>query len=353
VTNPLAGVPLAPLCTLELGGAAAWLVEAGGDAEVIDALRWARDAGHPVTILGGGSNVVIADAGVPGLVLRVVPRGLELDRASGRVTVAAGEPWDDVVSASVEASLAGLECLAGIPGLAGATPIQNVGAYGQEVAETIVSVRVLDRRTLEVTELPGADCDFSYRDSRFKREPARFVVLAVTFQLRPGGAPTVRYAELTRVLEERASSRASLGVVRETVIALRRAKSMVIDPADENRRSVGSFFTNPIVPADEAALVLARAADLGAGDVPRWDVPGDHVKLAAGWLIERSGIHKGDRHGPVGISTRHALSLVHHGQGTTAALVTLARHVRTRVHTTFGLTLTPEPTFLGFPTPPM
>ncbi|MFW6050387.1 MAG: UDP-N-acetylmuramate dehydrogenase [Myxococcota bacterium] len=346
-------VPLAPLTTLELGGPAEHFVEADDVPTVTSALRWAAARGMPATLLGGGSNVVVPDAGVAGLVVRLGLRGVAMRRDGDRVlvTAAAGEPWDALVARTVDAGLAGLECLSGIPGLVGATPIQNVGAYGQEVAETLARVRVLDRRTLEVHDLGPSECGFAYRDSRFKREPGRHAVLEVTFALVPGGAPAVRYAELERALEEAGDEAPTLAAVRDTVLRLRRAKGMVIDPDDANRRSAGSFFTNPVVSDAEAARVVERALALGVArdpsEVPRWPAGGGRTKLAAGWLIERAGIAKGHRQGHVGVSSRHALALVHHGGGTTDELLALARRVRDTVHARFGVTLVPEPVLLG------
>jgi UDP-N-acetylmuramate dehydrogenase len=318
---------------------------------VLAALDWAGTRSLPAVVLGGGSNLVVADAGFDGLVVRVAPRGLQFAAAGDVVLVeaAAGEPWDGVVAETVARGLGGLECLSGIPGLAGATPIQNVGAYGQEVAETVSAVRVLDRTTGAVSTLPAPACTFSYRDSAFKRTPDRHVVLGVTFALRPAGPPALKYGELRRALA--GVARPSLAEVRAAVLGLRRGKSMVIDPADPNCRSVGSFFTNPIVPAEQAARLVERAlADgvvAGPDEVPRWAAPGGAVKLAAGWLIERAGVEKGLRRGPVGVSSRHALALVHHGGGTTAALLALAREIRDTVETRFGVRLVPEPTLLG------
>jgi UDP-N-acetylmuramate dehydrogenase len=342
-------VPLAPLTTLELGGPASFFARAEDEATVIEALRWARPKGVPVFVLGGGSNLVVGDAGFDGLVLQVAPRGLSFVGGAGEtlVTAAAGEPWDALVSEAVARGLAGVECLAGIPGLVGATPIQNVGAYGQEVSETIRAVRALDRQTMTVTELAPAGCGFGYRDSAFKRAPDRHVVLGVTFALRPGGAPALRYPELVQA----AGPHPTLAHVRATVLALRRRKSMVLDPADENRRSAGSFFMNPIVPAAQADALVAQALREGlvsaAAQVPVYPAADGQVKLAAGWLIERAGVLKGQRRGSVGISSRHALALVHHGGGRTADLLALAREVRDRVAARFGVRLVAEPTLLG------
>jgi len=344
-------VPLAPLTTLQLGGDARHLAEASDDAAIVDALRWADARGLPALILGGGSNVVIADRGWDGLVVRIATRGRRFEESADAVavTAAAGEPWDDLVAETIARNLAGLECLSGIPGLVGATPIQNVGAYGQEVADTIRSVKVLERASGRVLDLAPDACGFAYRDSAFKRAPDRHVVLAVTFALRPGGPPTLRYRELADALA--GAAQPTLAETRATVLALRRKKSMLIVDGDPNRRSVGSFFTNPIVSAAQADDVAARAVAMGAvaaaGDMPRWPAPGGAVKLSAGWLIEHAGIRKGHRRGAVGISTAHALSLVHLGGGSTAALLELAREVGDAVHARFAMTLLPEPTMIG------
>jgi len=345
------GVPLAPLTTLELGGAARHFVEAADDDAIAEALRWADARGLPVLILGGGSNVVIADRGWDGLCLRIATRGRRFDASDGTATVtaAAGEPWDDVVADAVARRLAGLECLSGIPGLVGATPIQNVGAYGQEVADTVRAVKVLDRASGRVHELPADACGFGYRDSAFKRAPDRHVVLSVTFALRPDGAPTLRYRELAEALA--GVARPTLAEVRAAVLALRRKKSMVIVDGDPNRRSVGSFFMNPIVTAAQADGVAARAVALGEiarpDEMPRWPTGDGAVKLSAAWLIERAGIRRGQRHGAAGVSTAHALALVHLGGGSTAGLLELAHQVGDAVHARFGMTLLPEPTMIG------
>src|SRR5450432_2696108 len=344
-------VPLAPLTTLELGGRARHLVDAATDATILEALAWATARGVPALILGGGSNIVVADRGFDGLVVRVATRGRDF-RSDGdevRVTAAAGEPWDDLVAETVARGLAGLECLSGIPGLVGATPIQNVGAYGQEGAETIRAVRVVEDGSGRLRVLATTDCGFGYRDSLFKRDPQRFVVLAVSFGLRPGGAPTTRYRELAETLS--AHENPTLADARNAVLGLRRKKSMLITAGDPNRRSVGSFFMNPVLGAAEAAAVGARAVAAGEsatpGDMPSWPAAGGRIKLSAAWLIERAGWPKGLRRGPVGVSGAHTLALVHHGGGTTAALVALARDIRDAVRARFGVELVPEPTFVG------
>jgi UDP-N-acetylmuramate dehydrogenase len=340
--------PLAPLTTLDLGGPARHLVTVADEASALDALAWAGDRDLPVFVLGGGSNVVVADTGFPGLAIRVALRGLAFEEEGERVRmrVAAGETWDDVVAEAVRRGLGGLECLSGIPGLAGATPIQNVGAYGQDVAETIVSVTAVDRRTSRVVDLPAAACAFAYRDSAFKHEPHRWLVLGVTFALRADGVPSVRYPELANALAAGVDP-PTLAGVRATVIALRRAKSMVIDPADPNRRSVGSFFMNPVVSTAEAdrlvAQLLAEQIVADASAVPRFPAGAGRVKLSAAWMIERAGLTRGLRAGPVGISSRHTLALVHHGGGTTSELLALADRVRDTVERRFGVRLQREP----------
>ena len=350
-------VPLAPLTTLELGGPARFFCQTSTSEDAVWALRWAGDQGLPVFVVGGGSNVVVGDAGFSGLVLQLTARGMEFRGQGDHVVLEAqaAEPWDDVVAAAVARDLAGVECLSGIPGTAGATPIQNVGAYGQEVADTIRSLRVLDRRTLEVREMAAAECGFAYRNSIFKREPGQAIVLSVSFALRPRAQPVVAYRELANALADRALP--SLSEVREAVLDLRRKKSMVYDAGDPNRRSAGSFFTNPIVGADQAAAVSAQAVAerivQAPEEVPQYPLPDGRVKLAAGWLVERAGVQRGLRMGPVGVSSRHALALVHHGGGSTADLIRLAVHVRDTVAARFGIMLVPEPVFLGVAWPPL
>lgn len=338
-------VPLAPFTTLELGGPAKYFVRAETESTLIDALRWAADEGAPAAILGGGSNLIVPDDGYAGVVIQTAMNDLTF-ADDGLVHVGAGVPWEEVVDGAVSRRWAGLECLTGVPGSTGATPIQNVGAYGQEVAEVIERVRVVRRDTLEAEELAAAECDFGYRDSLFKREPDRFVVTSVGFALRPNAAPTIRYAEL----EKSVGTHASLAQVRQAVLDLRRRKSMVIDPDDPNRRSAGSFFLNPIVPSGEAERLANQAVREGLADdldqVPRYPAGEGHTKLAAGWLIEKAGIAKGTRRGAVGVSTRHALALVHHGGGTTTELLDLAAEIERRVEDRFGIRLEREPRLL-------
>ncbi|UUY02044.1 UDP-N-acetylmuramate dehydrogenase [Svornostia abyssi] len=345
-------VPLAPLTTLGLGGPARRLLEVSDDAELREAVLAADAAGEPVLILGGGSNVVIADAGFAGTVIRIATRGVTRRRDGDHVLVdvAAGEPWDALVAACVADRLAGIECLAGIPGLTGATPIQNVGAYGQDVAETITAVRVLDREDGAVRELPAADCGFRYRSSAFKGSP-RHVVLGVTYRLRADAAESqpIAYAELARTLGAEPGDRAPLAAAREAVLALRRGKGMVLDPDDPDTRSAGSFFTNPILDADAFAALTARVAERLGPDArpPAFPEPDGRTKTSAAWLIDRAGFGPGTRRGNVAQSGKHALALVNLGDGTTTELVALAREIAAGVQAAFGVALVPEPVFVG------
>ena len=345
--TPREDVSLAARCTLGVGGPARYFVEVTTESAVADALAWARRRGVGVRVLGGGSNVVVPDAGVDGLVLGMALRGIVTQEHAEAVdvTAAAGEPWDDVVRVTVEREWTGLECLSGIPGLVGATPIQNVGAYGQEVSETITAVRVLDVHTGEIVALDNAACGFGYRDSRLKSgEPERYIVLGVTYRLRPDGKVRVRYAELSRHLAARGISTPTGGDVRESVLAVRRAKSMVLDASDPNRRSCGSFFTNPIVTAETADAVRARC---GGEGMPRWEQPDGRVKLSAAWLIERAGFRRGEGHGAVGLSTRHALAIVAHDGASATDVLAFARTIVERVRSRLGVTLVPEPVIWG------
>jgi UDP-N-acetylmuramate dehydrogenase len=340
---------LAELTTLRLGGPPARLVEATGEAAIVAAVREADASRTPLLVLAGGSNLVVADEGFPGTVLRIASRGLREE--GDRLIVAAGEEWDPFVARCVAEGRAGVECLSGIPGSVGATPIQNVGAYGQEVSETIVSVRAFDRVRDAAGEIPAAECGFTYRSSAFKRHPGRWVVLAVTFALphRAESQP-IRYAELARRLGVAEGATAPLADVREAVLTLRRGKGMVIDPADPDSVSAGSFFTNPVLDAAAFELLQARAGERldGSVRVPAFPQPDGSVKTSAAWLIERAGFSRG--HGDpatVAISGKHTLALTNRGAGTTAGLVALAREIAAGVHETFGVQLEPEPVFVG------
>jgi UDP-N-acetylmuramate dehydrogenase len=339
--------PLAPHTTLRLGGPAGRLVTAGSADEIAQSVRDASAGGEPTLVLGGGSNVVIADGGFAGTVVLLRSRGVRVvarDRDAVTVRVEAGEPWDDVVAAAVAAGWSGLECLSGVPGAAGATPIQNVGAYGQEVAETIVGVRVLDRVTDEIDWMSPAQCRFGYRTSVFKRSD-RWVVLAVDFRLpHSAGSAPVRYDELARALGVPLGGQAPLPVVREAVLGLRAGKGMVLDPADPDTYSVGSFFVNPVLDAAAVAAVRERAA--GLGEPPNWPGGDGLVKVSAAWLIERAGFGRGYGRDGVAISSKHTLALTNRGGGTTGALLELAREIRDGVRARFGVTLHPEPTLV-------
>ncbi|WP_205698692.1 UDP-N-acetylmuramate dehydrogenase [Conexibacter sp. SYSU D00693] len=342
-------VELAQWTTLRLGGPARRVVEADGEDALVAAVREADRAGDPVLVLAGGSNVVVADEGFDGTVVRVLSRGVVRrtgEHGRALLEVEAGEPWDPFVARCVADGLSGVEALSGIPGSVGATPIQNVGAYGQEVRETVATVRVLDRRTHEVADLSAAACAFGYRTSRFKREPGRWVVLRVTFELEPSAlSRPVAYAELARRLGIAIGERAPLADVREAVLALRRGKGMVLDPADPDATSAGSFFTNPVLDDEAFAVLRERAAP---DEPPAWEQDDGTVKTSAAWLIERAGFTKG--HGdPAGIaiSSKHTLALTNRGGGSTAQLVALAQEVAGGVRERFGVDLVPEPVFVG------
>ncbi|GAB6986894.1 UDP-N-acetylmuramate dehydrogenase [Nocardioides pyridinolyticus] len=325
--------------TLRLGGPADEWVTVATEADLASAL----DTDLPVLVLGGGSNLVVADEGFRGRVVEIATRGVAPDVEDGvscggvMVTVAAGEPWDDFVARAVEREWVGVEALSGIPGSVGATPIQNVGAYGQEVSQTIASVRVWDRTLRGVRTFANADCGFGYRTSRFKADPGRHVVLSVTFQLRQGslGGP-VAYAELARTLGVEPGERAPLADVRRAVLALRGGKGMVLDAGDHDTWSAGSFFTNPVVAAD--------AVPEGA---PAWPQPDGTVKTSAAWLIEHAGFAKGHGTDRVALSSKHTLAITNRGGASTAELLALAREVRDGVEARFGIRLVNEPVLVG------
>ena len=333
-------VPLAGLTTLRLGGPARRVLTATTDEDVVEAVREADAGGEPLLVLGGGSNLVAPDDGFDGTVLRVSTHGLsEAPQAEHALLVEAGVDWDHVVALAVQEGYAGIEALSGIPGQVGAAPIQNIGAYGQDLAQTVAWVRALDRSTGDVVVLDNAACRFTYRHSAFKGTD-RYVVLAVALALEHSrdGAP-VRYAELARRLGVEVGDRVPAADVRAAVLELRRGKGMVLDPGDHDTWSAGSFFTNPVLPAGDAARLLPD-------DAPRWP-EGDGVKASAAWLIERSGFGKGYGSGPVTLSTKHTLALTNRGGATTADLLALAREVRDGVRDRFGITLENEPVILG------
>jgi UDP-N-acetylmuramate dehydrogenase len=337
---PRPRVPLAPLTTLRVGGAAQWYVRAETTEQVRLAYAWAGERGLALFVLGGGSNLVVSDDGVAGLVLHVAIEGLEV-RAHGDgafIEAGAGEPWDRLVNQVVEAGYAGLEALSGIPGLVGGTPIQNVGAYGQEVSTTIERVIAFDSLTGELTDIAARDCGFAYRQSRFKGTDAgRFTICGVRFHVRRG-APTLTYPDVVAWVDDNRLARPTISDVRRGVIEIRRRKGMVLDTADSDTHSVGSFFMNPIVPP-------ATPSALGS---PSFPASGGAVKIPAAWLIERAGFHKGFDAGAAGISTKHPLAIVNRGGATSGDILRLASRIKRTVLDRFGIALRPEPVFAGF-----
>jgi UDP-N-acetylmuramate dehydrogenase len=355
-------VPLAPMTTIGLGGPARFFAEARSIDELCAYLAWADGDKIPLHLLGGGSNVVFADGGFPGLVLRVGIRGLffRKDGPDHVLAVAgAGEPWDAFVGECVRRGLGGLECLSGIPGLSGATPIQNVGAYGQEVGPVVYRVRAIERRTHRQAEIDGRECGFRYRHSRFKGDDRdRYAITAVVFRLRAGAAPCAEYEEVKRHLAKSGrdpaalpAGTAGLEAVRSSVLEIRKRKSMLADPSDPDARSVGSFFENPVLDTEAYAALEARwRTGGGTGTVPYHvtDEPGRRGarKVPAAWLIEQAGFAKGLRRGGVGISSKHALALVNAG-GTSRELLALAEEIRAGVKGKFGVELEREPVVAG------
>jgi UDP-N-acetylmuramate dehydrogenase len=348
-------VLLAPMTTLGIGGRAHFFADASRVDALIAGVQWARSQGLPLFVLGGGSNIVVADGGFPGLVLRVSLRGMITRVEGGRavVTVAAGEDWDGFVAACVARNWAGVECLSGIPGRVGATPIQNVGAYGQETSETLVSLKALNLETGRVEEISAAGCEFGYRTSRFKAAGRdRFIITSVTYQFEVNGKPAIRYAELQSYIAEHGTATPSLEQVREAVLTLRRRKAMVIDSQDPDSRSVGSFFVNPVVIREEFEEVNRRAArsTTSADAMPAFPTADGRVKLSAAWLIERAGIKRGYANGGVGTSRKHALAIINRGGATAREVMELKGLIQSRVLDMFGVALIPEPVFIGFET---
>ena len=342
-------IRLADYTTLKIGGAARFFVLAETETQVVEAFNFAENNEFDIFVLGGGSNVLIADDGFDGLVLQIALMGISDFRESGGnifVTAQAGEDWDEFVKLCVEKNLAGIECLSGIPGFVGGTPVQNVGAYGQEVSETIANVRVFDRKSGEILELSNADCRFAYRMSIFNTtERNRFIVLAVTYALKENGAPKIIYKDLLQIF---ADKNPSLSETREAVLAIRRAKSMVIEEHDPNAKSVGSFFKNPIVSQPDYAKISAISESLGIENVPFFTVDEGFVKIPAAWLIEKSGFEKGYIKDGAGISTRHTLALINRGSATAKEILALKDEIQTEVKRKFDVELKPEPVFIGF-----
>ncbi len=344
-------MPLAPFTTLQVGGPARYFVEARSEAQLKEAIACAAERRLPLFVLGGGSNLVVADEGWPGLVLKVALTGLEYEsqRDSTLFYACAGENWDEFVSLTVSKNCAGIECLSGIPGTVGGTPVQNVGAYGQDVSQTITHVRVLEIATGKVRELRNTECRFTYRTSIFNTsERDRFIVLEAGYQLQQGGQPSLEYADLKKFFAE--TGRApTLQQVREAVRKIRRSKAMLLVPGDEDCRSVGSFFKNPLVSEAEAARIRKLAEQRAPGKtLPQYPGQDGLVKLSAAWLVEQSGFAKGYAHGPVGISRKHALAIVNRGGATARDIVALKDEVQQNVFDLWGVRLQPEPVFVGF-----
>jgi UDP-N-acetylmuramate dehydrogenase len=345
-----ANVPLAPRTTIGVGGPARWFTSAVDEDGLREALAWRRANDLELFVLGGGSNIVVSDRGFDGMVIEVGLRGIHCTERNGGVLlrVGAGEQWDDVVDYAVTRGLAGIECLSGIPGRVGAAPIQNVGAYGQEVAETIVRVDAMSRDSGETVAFSGETCGFGYRDSVFKRaEKDRWIVTAVTFSLDRNRPPAIRYRELERALVD--APEPTLAAVRQAVLRLRRAKGMVIDPLDPDSRSVGSFFVNPVVEDStlDRLAHLAKEQGIDLETIPRFPAGGG-TKLSAAWLIEHAGFAKGTRRGSAAISSKHALAIINPGEATASSIRELADEIRESVRVRFGVFLEPEPAFVGW-----
>ena len=344
--TPQTDVVLAPFCTMNVGGPARWLVDARTESEIADALRWANQRGVEVHILGGGSNVVISDAGVDGLVVLVSILGVEAGATGGSMVynAGAGEPWDRLVRRSIDDDAAGIECLSGIPGLVGGTPVQNVGAYGQDVSGTITRVDAIDRRTAMAISFSPAECRFGYRTSRFKHADAgRYVVTRVEFSLTAHGLPTVAYNDVVAFFE--GAPAPALPQVRQAILEIRRRKGMVIEAGNPASRSCGSFFVNPVVSRRELEHVQSRA---GTAPVPHFVADADAVKIPAAWLIEGAGFPKGTRRGTVGVSPFQAQAIVNLGSARAADVLELACAIKREVWRTFGISIVPEPVFAGF-----
>ncbi|HEY3928804.1 MAG TPA: UDP-N-acetylmuramate dehydrogenase [Candidatus Koribacter sp.] len=348
VHSLLEEVPLAPLTTLGVGGKARFFIEAKNTDDVRQAVDYARFEALPLFVLGGGSNLVVADSGFPGLVIHMKITGVTQHKKEGRVIyeAGAGEDWDAFVGQTVAAGYGGIECLSGIPGTVGGTPVQNVGAYGQEVSETIARVTVFDRESGVVRILENAECGFAYRTSMFNTTHRdRFVVLQVAYALTHGAAPKIEYADLKKYFESKPT--ASLRETRDAVREIRRRKGMLLVEGDPDVRSAGSFFKNPIVPIERFLQIDAEMQARGIVS-PRYAVDEKHVKLSAAWLVEKAGFQKGYEYGNVGISTKHTLAIVNRDGGTAADVISLMNVIRDTVFSRFQVDLHPEPVFIGF-----
>jgi len=342
-------IRLAPYTTLKLGGVARYFAEAATDQDVIEALWWARERAMPLFVLGGGSNLLVSDTGFDGLVLHITIGGIEAqERGEKRIfSAGAGVEWDTLVAFAVQENCAGVECLSGIPGSVGGTPVQNVGAYGQDVSETIVRVCAIDANTMRQVEFDTAACGFSYRHSRFNGSDAgRYIVTRVDFALQPGGSPKIAYADLKHHFSAESTKDCSQApsTVREAVLQIRRSKGMLLDENDADSRSAGSFFKNPVVSLE----MFERIAANSTVSVPHYVAGSEEVKLSAAWLIEQSGVDKGFTLGRAAISSKHTLALVNLGGATASDLLRLKEFVQRRVMQRFGVELLPEPVMLGF-----
>jgi UDP-N-acetylmuramate dehydrogenase len=369
----LHNIPLAPLTTLGIGGPARYFVNVQTAADAREAVIWSREYGLPLFILGGGSNLVVSDEGWPGLVAHIAIAGIERRRVKDEILydVGAGAAWDEFVGQVVAEECAGVECLSGIPGTVGGTPVQNVGAYGQDVSETIRSVQALDLDSLEFVNFGNCDCGFHYRASRFNTaDQGRYMILRVAFALRPGGAPCLRYADLKAHLGEHVAQ-PSLARVRHAVLEIRRRKAMVVEDAEPDSRSAGSFFKNPLITyahyqriaeryeakepfaatarPDQTARRISQQHPPGLR-VPSFEAGNGRVKIPAAWLVEQAGVQRGFQLGPVAVSGKHALALVNRGGATAADLLKLKELVQAKVRDAFDIELEPEPVFVGFST---
>ena len=334
-------IPLAPLTTFKIGGAARFFVCAETENQVTEAFNFAAENGFEIFVLGGGSNILISDEGFDGLVLQICLIGIEVDE--NFVTARAGEDWDEFVAFCIAQNLAGIECLSGIPGSVGGTPVQNVGAYGQEVSETICSVRVFDRKSKQILELSNAECKFAYRTSIFNStDKNRFIVLSVTYDLKPDGAPKIVYRDLREFFGD---TKPNLQETREAVCRIRAEKAMLVRQGGNDANSAGSFFKNPFVTNEKLEFI---AKNTGIGNIPNFKADENHVKIPAAWLIEQSGFHKGFTIGNAGLSTKHTLALTNRGGATAQEILKLKDEIQLKVAKKFSIELVPEPIFVGF-----
>ena len=345
-------IPLAPFTTFEVGGPARYFVDAHTENEVTEAVAHAAERNLPLFVLGGGSNLLVSDNGWPGLVLKVSLAGVEFEGDGQKMLfhAGAGESWDLLIALTVSKNCGGLECLSGIPGTVGGTPVQNVGAYGQEVSEGITRVRALEIATGKTMEMSNGDCGFAYRTSIFNTTHRnQYIVLEVSYRLLRSGEPKIEYADLKKFFAATHSEKPTLQQVRDAVRSIRQSKAMLTVSGDEDCRSAGSFFKNPIVSQTEADRVQSLAEQRALGKpLPRYPVPNDQVKLAAAWLVEQAGFPKGYGLGPVGISRKHALAIVNRGGATAKDIVALQDAIQKTVFDVWGVSLQPEPVFVGF-----